>query len=65
MKQNTKYNYQQGTRSTDHGTRIYDIGGYKLPSVTTILAKTKDQILFNGLEKKVGHEEAERIKNLI
>ena len=33
MKRNTKYNYHQGTRFTDHGTRIYDIGGYKLPSV--------------------------------
>ena len=59
-----KYRYQQGTRSTDHGTRIYDIGGYKLPSVTTILAKTKDQSYLTGWKNKVGHEEAERIKNL-
>jgi hypothetical protein len=59
-----KYKYQQGTRSTDHGTRIYDIAGYKLPSVTTILAKTKDQSYLTGWKNKVGHEEAERIKNL-
>jgi hypothetical protein len=64
MKQNTKYNYHQGTRTTDHGTRIYDIGGYKLPSVTSILAKTKDQTYLTAWKQKVGHEEAERIKNL-
>ena len=64
MKQNTKYNYHQGTRFTDHGTRIYDIGGYKLPSVTSILAKTKDQTYLTAWKQKVGHEEAERIKNL-
>ena len=64
MKHNTKYNYHQGTRITDHGTRIYDIGGFKLPSVTTILAKTKDQTYLTAWKQKVGHEEAERIKNL-
>ena len=63
MKRNTKYNYHQGTRFTDHGTRIYDIGGFKLPSVTTILAKTKDQAYLTAWKQKVGHEEAERIKN--
>ena len=64
MKRNTKYNYHRGTRFTDHGTRIYDIGGYKLPSVTSILAKTKDQTYLTAWKQKVGHEEAERIKNL-
>jgi len=64
MKRSAKYNYHRGTRFTDHGTRIYDIGGYKLPSVTTILAKTKDQTYLTAWKQKVGHEEAERIKNL-
>ena len=64
MKRNNKYNYHQGTRIMDHGTRIYDIGGYKLPSVTTILAKTKDQTYLNTWKQKVGYEEAERIFNL-
>ena len=64
MKQNNKYNYHRGTRIMDHGTRIYDIGGYKLPSVTTILAKTKDQTYLNTWKQKVGYEEAERIFNL-
>ena len=64
MKRNTKYNYHQGTRFMDHGTRIYDIGGFKLPSVTSILANTKDQTYLTAWKQKVGHEEAERIKNL-
>ena len=64
MKRNNKYNYHQGTRIMDRGTRIYDIGGYKLPSVTTILAKTKDQTYLNTWKQKVGYEEAERIFNL-
>ena len=64
MKHNAKYNYHQGTRITDHGTRIYDIGGFKLPSVTTILAETKDKSYLEAWKQKVGHEEAERIKNL-
>ena len=63
MKHNGKYSYHQGTRITDHGTRIYDIAGFKLPSVTTILAKTKDQEYLTKWKAKVGYEEAERIKN--
>ena len=43
LTKNFKYKYHQGTRNTDHGSRIYNIAGFKLPSVTTILAKTKDQ----------------------
>ena len=64
MKKNNKYTYVQGSRSTDHGSRTYDIAGQKLPSVTTILAKTKDQSYLTAWKQKVGNEEAERIKNL-
>ena len=64
MKHNDKYNYHQGTRITDHGTRVYNIAGYKLPSVTTILAQTKDKTYLNDWRNKIGHEEAERIFNL-
>ena len=63
MKRNDKYSYHQGTRITDHGSRIYNIAGFKLPSVTTILARTKDQEYLTKWKNKVGHEEAERIKN--
>ena len=66
MKKNDKYTYVQGTRSTDHesGTRTYDFKGDKLPSVTTILSRTKDQSFLDRWRAKVGYEEAERIKNL-
>jgi hypothetical protein len=64
MKRNPKYQYVQGTRITEHGTRTYDIHGDSLPSVTTILNKTKDQSFIRRWKEKVGDEEAERIKNL-
>ena len=64
MKKNDKYNYVRVSRSTDQGSRTYDVAGTKLPSVTTILARTKDQTYLDRWKAKVGHEEAERIKNL-
>ena len=64
MKQNKKYNYVRVSRSEDQGSRTYDVSGTKLPSVTTILARTKDQTYLDRWKAKVGHEEAERIKNL-
>mgnify|MGYP003142388817 CR=1 FL=1 len=63
MKKNSKYTYVQASSTTDHGARTYDINGTRLPSVTTILAKTKDQQYINEWKQKVGYEEAERIKN--
>ena len=63
MKKNKKYNYIAGTSTTAHGARTYDINGTRLPSVTTILAKTKDQQYIDQWIRKVGYEEAERIKN--
>ena len=64
MKKNKKYNYVRGSRSTDHGSRTYQVDGFKLPSVTTILSRTKDQSFLKKWRDKVGHEEAERIFNL-
>ena len=63
MKKNNKYSYVHASRTTEHGSRTYDVQGLKLPSVTTILAKTKDQTYLARWKNKVGHEEAERIKN--
>ena len=48
----------------DQGSRTYDVEGTKLPSVTTILSRTKDQTYLDKWKAKVGYEEAERIKNL-
>lgn len=63
MKRNEKYSYAEVTRTTEHGSRTYDIDGAKLPSVTTILDKTKDKTYLDRWKAKVGNEEAERIKN--
>jgi hypothetical protein len=64
MKKNKKYNYVQASSTTVHGSRTYDVQGLRLPSVTTILDKTKNKAYLNRWRNKVGHEEAERIKNL-
>ena len=65
IKLSNKYSYIQGKQITDHGTgtRVYDIDNYRLPSVTTILGKTKDQQFIKDWKAKVGEEEADRIKN--
>ena len=52
-----------GQRYEHHGTRTYDFGGVRLPSVTTVLAKTKDQSYLTAWKNKVGHDKAESIKN--
>ena len=64
LKKNNKYTYVDSTRIEDHGTRLYDVNGTRLPSVTTILGKTKDQKFIKDWKAKVGEQEAERIKNL-
>ena len=64
MKKSEKYQYVQGTQIEDQGSRIYDVNGYRLPSVTTILGATKDQQFLKDWTAKVGEKEAERIKNL-
>ena len=63
MKKNDRYSYVHVPRSDDQGRRTYDVKGTHLPSVTTILARTKDQTFLTKWKNRVGHEEAERIKN--
>ena len=63
IKKSEKYKYINGIQSTDHGSRIYDVAGYRLPSVTTILGRTKDQQFLKDWIAKKGEAEAERIKN--
>ena len=64
MKLLKKYNYTTAPATTTTGSRTYSVAGMNLPSVTTILAKTKNQEYLTRWRKKVGHEEAERIFNL-
>ena len=63
IKFSNKYNYIQGKQINEHGSRTYDIGGYRLPSVTTILGATKDQQFLKDWKAKVGEKRAEEIKN--
>ena len=66
MKKSNKFNYITGKQITDHesGTRVYEVVGTRLPSVTTVLSATKDQTFLKNWKAKIGYEEAERIKNL-
>ena len=59
-----KYTYVDASRIEDQWTRLYDVNGTRLPSVTTILGATKDQQFLKDWKAKVGEQEAERIKNL-
>ena len=64
MKKNSKYNYLEGRQINEYGGRIYDVAGYRLPSVTSILSRTKDQGFLKDWRKKIGDKEADRIMNL-
>ncbi len=62
---NKLYHYPPSTRSTTDGLRTYDVGNEKLPSVTTILGKTKSPEAQESIARwqaKVGKEQATRIK---
>ena len=61
IKKINKYSYAQATRSTELGSRNYDVAGYRLPSVTTILGRTKDTSYLDSWIKRKGKTEAERI----
>ena len=63
IKKLDKYTYVGSTRYTEQGARNYEVAGYRLPSVTTILSRTKDTTFLNDWIKRKGRKEAERIKN--
>ena len=63
IKKLDKYTYVGSTRYTEQGARNYEVAGYRLPSVTTILGRTKDTSFLNDWIKRKGRKEAERIKN--
>lgn len=61
---NKKFNYVQLERLDHPSGRRYVVGpGRPLPSVTTILSKTKDMTYLNEWIDAVGEREAERIRN--
>jgi len=66
MEWNNKFTYPKSTRSIVNGSRHYNLGGTNLPSVTSILKKTQseeDKAAIEAWKERVGHKEAERIKN--
>ena len=61
---NNKFAYPKSMRSIYKGSRHYDVGGDKYPSVTNILAETKsqeDKDALNRWKKDVGFKEAAMI----
>ena len=64
MKRNNKYEYAIGKQINEDNGRIYDVAGFRLPSVTSILSRTKDQGFLKQWREKVGYKEADRIMNL-
>ena len=48
LRRESKYNYQKYTRQEEDGSRTYNVGNKKIPSVTTILSATQSD------EKKAG-----------
>ena len=66
MKWNKKFNYTTLSRIPVNGSRHYAVGQQRLPSVSTILSKTKseeDKAALSAWIEKVGERESERIKN--
>jgi len=56
MKRNAKYNYVRGSRTTTQGSRTYQVNGFNLPSVTTILNRTKDQRFLKKWKDRIVHK---------
>jgi hypothetical protein len=59
-----KYPYVRYTRDDDHGPRTYLVGEKKVPSVTTILAKTaskEKKAALDAWRERVGYQEAQAI----
>ena len=66
LKWNKLYNYPKTVRSNIDGTRRYEVGDEKLPSVTTIISGTQSEEKAESLARwkdRVGAAEADRIKN--
>lgn len=61
---NPRFDYQPLNRVTEDGRRLYDTPGGKLPSVTTVLEKTKPEEKKQALQewrRRVGHAQAQAI----
>ena len=62
----SKFTYPSSKKSIINGSRHYSINSFQLPSVTSIISFTRSEEDKAGLaawKERVGHKEAERIKN--
>ena len=67
MKWNKKFNYTPLNRIPIDGSRHYDTGQKRLPSVSTIISLTKpieEKEALAAWIARVGKEESDRIKNI-
>jgi hypothetical protein len=62
IKKLDKYSYGKYEQINGHGPRTYAVKGERLPSVTNVLSRTKDQGFLRKWKARVGEAEAERIK---
>jgi hypothetical protein len=67
IKRNEKFKYIEGKQLTNHetGTRVYEVVGTKLPSVTTILGATKDQEFLKKWKAESRRNKGRRNKKFI
>ena len=63
MKLLKKYPYKHYNRFSDEKGRKYLVDNIKVPSVTTILSRTKDMTQLNDWRRRVGNVEADKIMN--
>ena len=63
MKITPKFIYEPYKRKDVNGSRHYICKEYILPSVTTILSKTKDMTALDEWANRIGKDNAEAIKN--
>jgi len=64
MKHDPRFTYEKLQRVDSPTGRVYvDRDGISLPSVTTILSATKDREKLDEWERRVGKEEADRIRD--
>ena len=60
-----KYNYKKYTRQEEDGSRTYNVGNKKIPSVTTILSATQSEEKKAGLDRwRSGRKAAAKAKGL-
>lgn len=63
IQQQNRFQYPQISRVDDDTGRHYKVSGFEnVPSVTTILSRTKDDTKLKEWVQRVGEKEAERIK---